>query len=459
MQTAHSPLLERIPRRRFLKIAGSGTAAALFAPAIIKSAQSETRDRILIVGAGIAGLAAAQTLRAAGRYPVIIEARNRIGGRIWTDSSGFDLGASWIHGKAGNPLTELAPQFKVQTCKFNYDNHLRYNKDGQLSDKADKQIDRTFEALADEIAHAQRTATASASLQDAVNKFQNRLAHVDHTPLRYAINTNITHEYASDPGQLSLKYFEYGDDQAGGDLFVTGGYHRLLSAEQNDNAIYFGHVAERIEWSEKWIVVHTNKDSFKAGAAIITLPLGVLKSRKVVFAPELPSPHLQAITRLGYGTLDKLVLHFPKVTWPKDPHLFGYVGEGLWEEWVNMAALTGQAVLVGLNAGKLAERLSAQNDAGLVASAMRVLRRAFGATLPDPIRATATRWHKNPFSLGSYSNYAPGSAPEDRTALAAPISKNLIFAGEACSRGHPGTVHGALLSGRESAKFILDHTP
>ncbi len=436
-------------------MAGAGAAAAIFAPAILRSANGDARNRVLIVGAGIAGLAAARALRIAGRQAVIIEARNRIGGRVRTESGGIDLGASWIHGKTANPLVALARHTKTETRSFNYDKHLIYGEDGELTDKASELIDRSFAAFEKDIANAQTRASSSATLQHAVDKFAASLGSAERSLLRYAINTNITHEYAADPAQLSLKHFDAGAAQRGGDLLVTGGYATLLDGLENDHDIHLGQVVQRINWDEKQITVCTNKTLFTGGAAIITLPLGVLKSGQVLFAPELPPRHLQAIANLGYGTLDKLVLHFPKISWPKEPHLFGFVGDGLWEEWVNMAAFNGQPVLMGFNAGQAAVRIARENDEEIVRSAMGVLRKKFGSWLPEPTRAVATRWRHDPFYLGSYSSYAPGSTPNDRSALAEPVSRNFVFAGEACSRSHPATVHGALESGEESASIIL----
>jgi monoamine oxidase len=202
------------------------------------------------------------------------------------------------------------------------------------------------------------------------------------------------------------------------------------------------------------VAVETSAGEIQGDTVVVTLPLGVLKAGKVTFTPELPEAHRLAIARLGFGTLNKLFLRFPKVSWPSEPRLFGYVGDGWWEEWVNFVPVNGQPVLLGFNAGAVALESESLSEQQLVASAMRVLRTMFGRSLPDPVQAIATRWGSDPFAGGSYSCYATGSSPQDRIALAKPVSRRLIFAGEACSVRHPATVHGALSSGRSAARIL-----
>ncbi len=449
------PCSSSTTRRNVIRLSGFAAAGALLAPFILRSEVHRSRKRVLIVGGGISGLAAAQRLRVGGLTPIIIEARQRLGGRVWTDANGFDLGASWIHGKSGNPLMRLVKDSKATTFAFDYDNHWRYDAHGELTDDADRMIDRNYAALEQKIASSQRGASPSTPVQFVVDEFSATLPKSSRVGLRYAVNSSISHEYAADPTELSLKYFDDGEEQHGGDLFLSGGYATLLSALRGDEEIHLGHIVQEMDWSKDAITLRTNRGTFTASAAIITLPLGVLKSGTIQFTPALPNSHRQGIARLGFGTLDKLFVRFPKVAWPSEPHLFGFVGDGLLEEWVNLAAITGQPVLVGFNAGSLAERLEGKSDEEIGASAHQILRKMFGSALPAPTQIVASRWRQDPFALGAYSSYAPGSSPKDRIALADPITNNFLLAGEACSIGHPATVHGALRSGQDAADFIL----
>jgi monoamine oxidase len=131
--------------------------------------------------------------------------------------------------------------------------------------------------------------------------------------------------------------------------------------------------------------------------------------------------------------------------------------ETLWADWTNYLAATGQPVIVGFNAARMAEEIEAMDDRETTASAMAALRAMFGSGVPDPLGSQISRWRQDPFALGAYSFNAVGSSRKDRRALfGADWDGRLQFAGEATSKDQPATVHGALLTGRKAAKAILD---
>ncbi len=441
-------------RRYFLRLAGLSALVMGWSSSSLAQGASSAR-RILIVGGGISGLAASERLRAAGFSTVILEARNRLGGRVWTDANGFDLGASWIHGRKGNPLMALVQGSKAGTFAFDYENQWRYSASGEVDDAASASIDRDFENLQKIIVRAQGKASPATALSTVVDAELSKMDGFRRVGLRYAVNSQIVHEYAADPNALSLRFYDEGSEQAGGDLLIPGGYRQLLGALGTPEDVRLDHVVKKIAWEGQQVTVETSQGPITGEAAIVTLPLGVLQSGKVAFAPELPSGHRQAIGRLGFGTLNKLFLRFPRIAWPKEPHLFGFVGDGWWEEWVNFAPVNGQPVLLGFNAGAIGKQAEKLSDRDLAESAMRVLRSMFGKSLPAPTQVVATRWASDPFAGGSYSSYAPGSSPQDRRTLVSPVSPRLIFAGEACSLDHPATVHGALSSGRQAAESLI----
>ena len=123
------------------------------------------------------------------------------------------------------------------------------------------------------------------------------------------------------------------------------------------------------------------------------------------------------------------------------------------------AELSGGATLVALVAGDAALSLeTSETDEECVAGVMRVLRDIFAknenaTTVPDPVDVAVTRWGADPYARGSYSNISPRGTGDDYDALAEPVAETLFFAGEATSRTHPATMHGAFLSGnREAAR-------
>lgn len=443
-----------LTRRVFIRSAAM-SAVGLGVASLLGAENTRLARRVLVVGGGVAGLAAVQRLRAAEVDTVLIEARERLGGRVWTGASGWDFGASWIHGRRGNPLVGLARELGVQTLPFDYDNHWRFDASGELSEERDRAIEIDFLNLEKAVSRAQAHASSPAALSAVVQKQLAALEGTRRAGLRYAVNSNIVLEYAADPARLSLAHFDAGAAQPGGDLVFPGGYSQILPAFGRPTELHLGNRVRKIAWSEEGVKVSMDQGEVVGQAAIVTLPLGVLQAGAVEFEPALPKSHQRAIERLGFGTLNKLFLQFPEVRWPREPSMFGYLGEGWWEEWLNFVPINGQPVLVGFNGGSVAEEAEKLSDRELVNGALKVLRNMFGRDLPWPTRVFATRWKSDPYARGAYSHYAPGSSPQDRKVLASPVASSLVFAGEACSVDHPSTVHGALASGRQAADFLL----
>jgi len=413
---------KKLTRKSFLKLLAAGMGSA---PFIGNSFGQSGPRSVIIVGGGIAGLAANDVLRAAGVHTILLEARSRIGGRIWTDSEKRDLGASWIHGRTGNPLMELVRRTGARTFSFNYDNIWRYDQRGAISDSAERRIEGDMDDIEDAIEEAQSSASISAALSSVTGAEIKSLSASRRNGARYAVSTGIVHEYAEDPKSFSLRHFDDGAEKVGGDLLLPNGYADLLGAQRMPSESYLNCVVSQIAHSLTGVTVTTSRGNFTAQAAIVTLPLGVLKSNSVRFVPALPLSHSNAINRIGFGTLNKIYLTFPQLAWPRDPHLFGYVGNGLLEECVNLFPFTGRPVLLGFNADAIARNSESSSDSQLVAGAMAVLRNMFGRSLLNPISSVVTRWSRDPFARGSYSCLAPGSSPMDRSTLAMPISPRL----------------------------------
>lgn len=429
------------------------------APATVDPARID----VAIIGAGIAGLAAARTLHDQGARVVVIESRSRIGGRIWTDRSldglALNLGAAWIHGSNGNPLTQLARDVSATTIRTNYESLTRYDTTGRaLTDVRDAEIDRQFEQMMRAVEQEQARQSTDESLQAA---FDRNITSADLSPeqrrdLAYAINTTIEHEFAADAAQLSLLYYDQGNAFDGPDLLFPDGYDQVLAGLSQNLDIRLEHVVRQVAYDEREVRVTTDQGDIVSQRAVVTLPLGVLKGNAVVFAPALPSRKQAAIRNLGMGTLNKTYLRFDRIFWPQERRLFGYIGErpGAWAEWLNLAAVTGAPVLLGFNAGSYGRQLEGLPDEQIVAEAMRVLRTLFGSTTPDPLDWRITRWAADPFSGGSYSFIPPGAHGDDYDALAEPVADRIFFAGEATSREYAATVHGALLSGERAARTL-----
>jgi monoamine oxidase len=444
----------RLRRRPFLAL------PALAWPIMTQQKMQPRKAEVLVLGAGIAGLSAAQALQRAGVAVIVLEARNRMGGRVWTEGSAgtpLDMGASWIHGTQGNPLTALAREWRIVTVPTDYDNLWRFRAGTPLRDAEDARIDAQFERL---MAGVDRIRRQRQQQRQPDLPLGRAIAQAHGGPpdagLAYAINTTIEHEFAADAAQLSLFFYDGAKAYPGEDVIFPQGYGQIAAGLAQGLDVRLNHTAQRIEHDSASVRVVTDQGAFTAPRAIITLPLGVLKADRVAFAPALPKRKQDAIRRLGTGVLNKTWLRFPRRFWPNEPELLGYIGPraGEWAEWLNGAHDTGAPWLLGFNAGTFGARIEALSDDAIVASAMGALRGMFGNSIPAPDAWRISRWASDPFALGSYSYLAVGSSFEDIDALAAPAGR-LFFAGEATSREHPSTVHGAYASGLRAAQEAL----
>lgn len=202
-----------------------------------------------------------------------------------------------------------------------------------------------------------------------------------------------------------------------------------------------------------------------ATAAIITLPIGVLQQKAVIFKPALPSSKTRAIKKLGMGTLNKVVLAFPAATkFNPDVNWITRIpldsDQDRWREFFSLQKITGHPVIVAFNAGDPAVYRRSLSDDELVRQALVTLQAMYGATnIPDPEKTWVTRWHEDPHSFGSYSTVRPGAKGDERSVLAQPVDGVLYWAGEAAHSKVPSTVQGAWLTGQDAAAAIAKDHP
>lgn len=425
---------------------------------------SENREKVIVVGAGIAGIAAARSLQNQGYAVTILEGRNRIGGRVWTDDSlgvPIDLGASWIHGIQGNPIAQLAQKWRVDTVTTDYDQDLVYGADGQpvpaswmqsIYDQAEQLLEQA-ETFAEEQDHDLSIAAAIAKVLP-----RSKILSATHQrALAYAFKMMIEHEEAVDLTDLSMWWSQEYQYFPGDEVIFPQGYRQIINRLAHGLDIRLEHFVTEIRHTDQKVTILTSQGTFIADRAIITLPIGVLKKGIVQFVPALPAPKQAAINHLSMGTLDKVIMRFPYQFWDKQPHIIGYLAPepDSFMDFLNLAHFLDQPILLAFCAGKLARTIEEWTDPQIIAHVMRSLRAMYTPNIPEPTTVQITRWTQDPFAYGSYSAIPVGATLEDLDILAAPIKQRLFFAGEATHRQHYATVHGAYLSGIREAQRII----
>ena len=438
---------------------------------------SKRITEVVVIGAGVAGLACAQALCEAGLRVTILEARSRVGGRIWTvypslTNAPVELGAEFIHGLP-REVWQIVERAGLQTHELTGNRwRLEQARLAPMSGSWDV-IDSIFRRI-DESAPDQ--------------SFQDFLEHAcgdlpQHTRIEAAAYVESFHACnASRISAHALARWHRSDREIQGHQgfrFPKGyeGLVRALVAASKPDllTVRLNTVVTEITWNPGTVEVTAKSPeqqhaSIRAEAAVITLPLGVLQaplgtSGAVCFRPEL-TERAAALKQLEMGAAIRLVLCFRHCFWT-DPKLvrspmpdmsFLSSSEELFPTWWS-SVFAGTAMLTGWSGGVRAEQLSGLGTAALMERGLEALQHVFGIpleTLRDLVQESFVHdWQSDPYCRGAYS-YALAGGREAARRLAAPVGNTLFFAGEAtdCS-GHNGTVHGAIASGQRAATELL----
>lgn len=445
------------------------------------SSEEATEASVIIVGAGLSGLAAARQLLSFGFKVIVLEGRNRPGGRVHTQKMGMkgkaaavDLGGSVITGIHANPLGVLARQLSIPLHKVR-DKCPLYTPGGAPVDKEiDSKVEFIFNKLLDKVSELRQIMGRCAnniSLGSVLETLSQLYAVASSREERQLLDWHLANlEYANAGclSDLSAAYWDQDDPyEMGGDhCFLAGGNWRLINALCEGVPILYGKTVTGIRYGNEGVDVIFDGQVFQADIVLCTVPLGVLKKRSLKFEPELPERKLAAIERLGFGLLNKVAMVFSHVFWGEDLDTFGCLSEdsnqrGEFFLFYSYHTVSGGPVLIALVAGEAAERFECTDPSTLLHRVLTKLRGIYGQKgidVPDPTQTICTRWGSDPFSCGSYSHVMVRSSGDDYDILAESVGSRLFFAGEATTRQYPATMHGAYLSGLREASNILRAT-
>ena len=400
---------------------------------------------VAIIGAGAAGLGAAHALKDAGVDILLLEARDRVGGRGYTVQAApdviFDVGCGWLHSADRNSFVPIAKQL-----------HFEINRDlppwrERAFGKAFPQKDRDeFIHALDDFFERLREA-AKAGIDQPADRYLE--AGNRWNPMIDAISTYIN---GCELGEVSILDFDAYED-TNVNWRVRRGYGALMAAYGAPLPIAFNCNVTLIDHSGKRLRIETSQGTLAADKVIVTVPTNLIADEAIRFFPALPAK-LDAAAGLPLGLADKvtLLLAEPEAL-PKEGNLRGATMRR--EMGTYHLRPFGQPCIEGFFGGRYAQALEDAGDGAIAAASIDEIVSFLGNEFRrklTPLRES--RWAHDPFARGSYSHALPGHAG-DRVVLAAPVDGRLFFAGEATSPDFFTTAHGARDSGERAAKEVL----
>ena len=400
---------------------------------------------VAIIGAGAAGLGAAHALKNSGLSFVVLEARDRVGGRGHTVMAApdvvFDVGCGWLHSADKNSFVKIA-----EALNFEIDRTLppwrerAYGKAFPQADRDDfiRSLDEFYDRAWDA---AQKGDDAPA---DRYLEPGNRW-----NPMINAISTYVN---GAELDRVSISDMDAYED-TNRNWRVRRGYGALMASYGAPLPVVFNCAVTLIDHSAKRLRIETSQGTLTADKAVITVPTSLLASEAIRFQPALPDK-IDAAAHLPLGLADKVMLALEEPeTLPKDGNLRGATMRT--EMGTYHLRPFGQPCIEGFFGGRFARQLEDAGDGAIAAASIDEIASFLGNDFRRKLKPLReSRWAHDPFARGSYSHALPGHSNK-RAVLAAPVDGKLFFAGEATSPNFFSTAHGARDSGERAAREVL----
>jgi monoamine oxidase len=404
---------------------------------------------VAIIGAGAAGLGAAHALKNSGLSSIVLEARDRVGGRAHTIMASpevtFDVGCGWLHSADRNSFVQIAEQLNFEINKALPP--WRERAHGTAFPQAERDdfiraLDAFYERAERAAEQARKTGRDSAA--DRCLEPGNRW-----NPMIDAISTYIN---GCELDQVSILDMDAYEDT---DLNwrVRRGYGALMTAYGASCPIALNCRVTLIDHSGKRVRIETSQGTLSADKVIVTVPTNLIADEAIRFDPPL-SAKVDAARGLPLGLADKVMLALAEPeALPVEGNLRGATMRT--EMGTYHIRPFGQPCIEGFFGGRFAQALEDSGPGAIAAASIDEIAGFLGNDFRKKLKPLAeSRWAHDPFARGSYSHALPGHA-DKRAVLAAPVDGRLFFAGEATSPGFFSTAHGARDSGERAAGEIL----
>jgi monoamine oxidase len=400
---------------------------------------------VAIIGAGAAGLGAAHALENSGLSTIVLEARDRVGGRAHTILAApnivFDLGCGWLHSANKNSFVAIAKQLNFEIDKTRPPwREQSFDTGFPLSERQDfiAALDAFYDR-AEEAAQHGGDDTASRYLEPG-NRWN---------PMIHAISTYVN---GCELDQVSIQDMQaYEDTEI--NWRVRHGYGALMTAYGAPCPLALNTEVTLIDHSGPRVRIETSRGTLTASKVMVTVPTNLIADEAIRFHPALPAK-VEAARGLPLGVDDKVMLALDDPdALPKDGNLRGATMRTAMGSF--HLRPFGQPCIEGFFGGTFARELEDTGDGAFGAESIDQIVALLGSDFRRKLRPLAeSRWAHDPFARGAYSHALPGHAG-DRAVLAAPVDGRLFFAGEATSPNFFSTAHGARDSGERAAREII----
>jgi len=448
-------------RRKFIKDTLTGLPILLIAPSLLASSCNKDEDNepngktVVIIGAGISGLAAAKKLKEKGFNIIVLEAQDKVGGRLRTNRTlgvAFDEGASWIHGTNGNPITNLAQQAGMNTAFTDDESLVCYDIGGVLrSDTVFNNAEAELETI---LSTLKNSGSATQSFETVFNSLHP--TKVNDRLWKFLLSTYITFDLG-DLDKVSSTLYDEGEEFSGEERISTNGYDTIPIFLANGLNIQLNQRVSKIDYSNSKAKITHNGTITEADYVLVTVPLGVLKANTIQFVPALPTVKQTAIQKLGMNCVNKFLLTWNTAFWDDEQYIC-YTPEikDKFNYFVNVKKINPSVnALMTFAYADYARQTETMSDAQIIDEIMVHLRDIYGNSIPNPNNMVRTKWQTNENSFGAYSFTQVGTELTHFDDLAEEINDRLFFAGEHTEADYFSTAHGAYLSGiREADKII-----